>query len=301
MKATPIVASRFRDDGGATFGLVPRTIWENLLPPDDNNTVRQHLNSLLIELSDGRKGLLDVGWGNPDWFSTREREYRSLESEWALLSALDALETSADEVEFVVLTHLHHDHAGGLGFCPEDGDTQVTFPNATVFTHATEWDLATAGDPLLFRAYPKIVIAPLQALSPEKIFLVDEDVTTVLPGITMIKSGGHTEGHCTLLIGDGESLQIDHPDLRDAPGSLKLLYAGDVCGMSHHLRLVYQYSYDTHPMDTRRWKREWLPRVAHDEILIMFDHDPDLCGAFLQPDEHREFVVERGIACPGHD
>jgi len=295
MKATPVVASRFRDDGGSMFGLVPKMIWERLLAPDDNNCIPQNLNTLLIELGDGRKGILDVGWGNPDWFPSREREFRCMESEWSLPASLQALQVPTEEIEFVVLTHLHHDHAGGLGFCSEGGEMLATFPNATIFVHATEWDLATQGDPLLFKAYPEVSIAPLRALSPERIFLVDDDVTTILPGITLIRSGGHTDGHCTILIGDGESLQVVHPDLRNDPPSLRILYAGDVCPTSHHLRLVYQLSYDTHPMDTRRWKREWLPRIAHDGLFLMFDHDPDLYGAFLQKDDRRGFMVERSV------
>lgn len=298
MKVTPFIASRFRSDGGTNFGIVPKALWERLIRPDDRNRIAQNLNALLIELDDGRTGIIDTGCGDPAWYSEKERAIHGLEESWSLARALDQLEVDRSEINFVVLTHSHWDHVSGVGHST-GGDVTLTFPNAVHYLHAIEWGLATSGDPLLSKAYPAASIEPLRALPDDQLELVDDDRCDVLPGISMILTGGHTAGHCCLLLEAPDGVIFNHPDADPSERFQRLLYAGDVCTMPHHLRLVYQTAFDSRPLDTRRWKLEWLPRVAADGTVLLFIHDPDLAGATIRPDDKREFVVDRAFPCIG--
>ena len=130
MKLTPLIASRFRNDGGTMFGIVPRAIWQRLIAPDENNSIPQHLNTWLVELQDGRKGLFDTGYGDPEWFSEKDRINNGMEASWSLRASLEALDVAPGDVSFVVLSHLHWDHAGGVAHIDADDTLHITFPNA---------------------------------------------------------------------------------------------------------------------------------------------------------------------------
>ncbi len=138
MKVTPLIASRFASDGGSMFGLVPKTIWSRLIQPDLQNRIPQNANVLLVENHDGQKGLFDTGCGDPARFDTQTLERQGLSTDWPLQDALSKLDIAPSEIEFIVLTHLHWDHAGGVGRMV-DGTLELTFPNACVYIHEQEW------------------------------------------------------------------------------------------------------------------------------------------------------------------
>ncbi len=292
MKITPIIASRFVSDGGSMFGLVPKPIWAKLIPPDDRNGIPQNANVLLVELDDGRKGLFDTGCGDPAAFSDKELALHRMTRDWPLMNALQALDIPPEAIEFVALTHLHWDHAGGVGTMATDGSTTLHFPNAVHYMHEQEWADANAGDPLLYKSYPADTIAPLHQVPESKRVLVRDEKPDILPGIRMMRSGGHTRGHCVIHL-EGDSIELAHPDATDFGPLRRLMFSGDVCPTRHHLRLVFQTAYDTYPLDTRRWKREWLPRAASDGTALFFDHDPDACAARIQADERKEYTASR--------
>jgi len=294
MKITPIIASRFVSDGGSMFGLVPKPIWAKLIPPDERNGIPQNANVLLVELDDGRTGLLDTGCGDPAAFSDKELALHGMTRDWPLMNALQALNIPAESIDFVVLTHLHWDHAGGVGNVTADGSAAFTFPHAVHYMHEQEWADAVSGDPLLFKSYPADTLAPLIQLPDTQRVLVREDKPEILPGVRMIRSGGHTRGHCVIHV-ERDPIELAHPGADDFGAVRRLMFTGDVCPTQHHLRLVFQTAYDTFPLDTRRWKRAWLPRAARDGIALFFDHDPKTCGAVIRRDERKEFVVDRSL------
>lgn len=273
------------------FGLVPKAIWSKRLPPDDRNRIAQDAHSLLVELDDGRKGLVDTGCGNPLGFSERERELQGLSDRWFLMEALGALGLRPEDIDFVVLTHLHWDHSGGCGEILADGSTRLTFPRAQHFVHVQEWDDATGGDPLLGKSYPASAVRPLADHQQDHLVLVTDAAPAILPGVRMARSGGHTRGHCVIVLQDAQGLALVHPDAARFRGVSALIFAGDVCPTQHHLRLVFQTAYDTFPLQTRRWKEEHLPAIAADQDLLLFDHDPDLFGACIAVDAKDEYRV----------
>jgi glyoxylase-like metal-dependent hydrolase (beta-lactamase superfamily II) len=288
VRVTPLVASRFRSDGGAMFGLVPKPIWAKRLPPDEHNAVAQYARVLLIEWPDGRRGLLDTGCGDPARFSEPERRRHGLTDDWPLLAQLAACGIEPESIDVVILSHLHWDHAGGLVRLTPEGGLAPLFPWATLVLHALEWEDAMSGDPLLYKSYPDSVTQPLRAWPWERVRLVQADDHEVVPGVRLVRSGGHTRGHCCVhieardMVVRAAGVEVETP---------RLVYAGDVCPTQHHLRLVFQTAYDTFPLQARQWKYNWLPRIARDEAILCFDHDPDLWGARIKPDAQEEYRV----------
>ncbi len=295
MKITPLIASQFVSDGGSMFGLVPKPIWSKRIAPDERNGIPQNANVLLVELDDGRKGLLDTGCGDPATFSDKERALHGMRIDWPLMNAFRSMGLSPESIDFVVLTHLHWDHAGGVGSVADDGTVQWTFPRAIHYVHELEWADALSGDPLLYKSYPADTLAPLRALPEKQRVLVRDEQPDILPGLRMIRSGGHTRGHC-VIHATHASMELAHPKAADFGPVRHLMFTGDVCPTQHHLRLVFQTAYDTYPLDTRRWKRDWLPRAAQDGIALFFDHDPEACAALIRADDQREYEITARLA-----
>ncbi|HMP91092.1 MAG TPA: MBL fold metallo-hydrolase [Kiritimatiellia bacterium] len=292
MKVTPIIASQFTSDGGTMFGLVPKPIWSRLIKPDESNRIPQDAHTLLVELDDGRKGLIDTGCGDADKFSEKEIELHGLGPGWPLKERLMALGICRKEIDFVVFSHLHWDHAGGASMI-ENGEWCATFPNAKHFVHAQEWQDATSGDPLLYKSYPADTIVPLKNLNEKALMKITDDRKEILPGITMARSGGHTRGHAVIVMENKNGIELVHPESMFLFPPRRMIFAGDVCPTRHNFRMVFQTSYDTYPLETRAWKRAWLPEAADDGALIMFDHDPDLFGATIKRHERKEFTVAK--------
>lgn len=294
MKVTPIIASQFTSDGGTMFGLVPRPMWSKLIKPDEQNRIKQDAHVLLVELEDGRLGLIDTGCGPDTKFSEKELSLHGLGTGWPLADRLEKLGIARERIVFVVFSHLHWDHAGGASMGTGE-DPTLSFPNAVHYVHAQEWADATMGDPLLYKSYPADTVDPLRRLPAGKLSIVSGDQKQILPGITLSRSGGHTRGHCVVSFDCEDGIEINHPESMFMFAPLKIVFAGDVCPMRHNLRMVFQTSYDTYPLETRAWKNSWLPRIAEDRTLLMFDHDPELFGATIRSHERREFVVDKTL------
>ncbi len=283
MRLTPLTANHFLTDGGAMFGLVPKGIWNRLCPSDALNLIPQCARVLLLETDDGRRGLVDTGCGDPATFPERERTLHGLEDQWLLPPALASKGLDFDDIDFIVLTHAHWDHAGAL--LRPDGSPR--FPKATLHLRATELDAVLGRDPLLFKSYPPAILHAFETLR-ERIRPVTDSLPEILPGLRLLPAPGHT-------LGQG-AVWIDHPEIPGLGSFPSAIFPGDNCPTRHHLRMVYQTGYDTFPLLTRAWKRDTLPRIADNGTLLLFDHDNDLFGARISPDPKLEFVVRDAFA-----
>ncbi len=290
---TPLVASYFKSDGGTMFGLVPKPIWSRKLPPDDLNRIDQHAHVLLVETADGSRGIIDTGCGPEEAFSEQDIEMSALGPGWPLMEALQRRGIAPEDITFVACTHLHWDHGGGLIAGPA-GQPQAAFPRAELFVHELEWEDAQSGDPLLYKSYPKQLIANIKELYGTRIRTVTDAKPDVTDGIRLVRTGGHTRGHCMAVI-ESPAIKLVHPDSTFLFPPKKIVFAGDVCPTHHNLRMVYQTSYDTYPLETRAWKQKVLPTLAGTETLLFFDHDPELFGCTIRADDRREFVPVKRV------
>jgi glyoxylase-like metal-dependent hydrolase (beta-lactamase superfamily II) len=246
----------FRLDGGAMFGPVPRPRWSALYPPAEDNTVPLTAHVVLVS-SGATWGLLDSGFGHH--LNDRQRRAYTLERETHVEMGLAELGLSTRSIDWVVLSHLHLDHAGG-----------VLTPDTPVFPHARIWvqrlEALEARDESN-RAHGLYTGDAFDRL--EELGLVNEidGEAEVVPRISVHLTGGHSRGHqATLVAGtDGAAM----------------LHLGDLLVTQAHLPPAWVSGLDDFPLDTIRAKREWLGRVAANGWWVAFSHDVTAVAALL--------------------
>ena len=242
----------FALDGGAMFGVVPRVVWEKSDPPDEKNRVALGLNVALVE-SGGKRILVDTGMGDK-WGEKESRIYR-LDRSTTLLGSLRALGVSPEDVDVVVNTHLHFDHAGG-NTRHVDGKTVPTFPRARYVVQMGEWEDATHPHERSRASYRDENFVPLA--EGRQLETVQGEVE-VAPGVRVVPVGGHTAYHQMVVVeGGGKTLAIPT----------------DLLPTASHLPLPFVTGYDLFPVGTLQAKRRLLERAARERWDLLFYHDP---------------------------
>lgn len=269
-KLTTISGGRFLIDGGTMFGVVPKLLWERKFRPDEQNYIPQATNCVLVE-SDERRVLIDTGYGSK--LSDKERQIFGSEEGDPLVDSLSGAGFGVEEIDTVILSHLHFDHAGGATRMNEAGELAPTFPNAEYVAQKLEWEIATSGVPELRGAYPQDNLLPLEAAGQLRLIDGDEEI---LPGMRAIVTGGHTRGHMAIAIESGGDTAI---------------FLGDICPTTRHFRSLWCMAYDVDLLQTRRSKPELLGQIADNGWLALFDHDPDCAAARIERAERIEFDV----------
>lgn len=250
----------FRLDGGAMYGMVPRTRWEPLDPPDGRHRVRLGLHCLLVR-GPGFTALLEAGIGR-DWDREWDERYGILHPP-DLESSLAAAGVRPDEITHVVLSHMHFDHAGGL----------PRFPKARLVVQRRELD-AWRHPPEFHRASYAADRAP----SLDGAILLDGDAEP-LPGIRVRRTGGHSEGHQVVLLRSrGEAA----------------LFSGDLVPTVRHLPPLWTMAYDLVPAEVVGEKRRLLEEAAAEGWWVHFYHDADPRPARVTKDGKR-FAAVRGV------
>jgi glyoxylase-like metal-dependent hydrolase (beta-lactamase superfamily II) len=247
---------RFRLDGGAMFGNVPKVLWEKQHAPDAQNRILMELRVLLIE-GDGRRILTDTGSG--DQWSEKERAMFALETgpEPGVVSALRAGGVDPASITDVVLTHLHFDHAGGVTRRGADGSPTLTFPGARHHLQRANWETAQAPNERERASYLARNRDPLRDLGSA--LLLHEGPTEILPGVFVEPSEGHTAGLQTVRIGAGEGAVV---------------YTADLLPMRAHVPIPWTMGYDLCPRTLMKEKRALLERAVKDRWIIVLEHDP---------------------------
>ena len=267
-----VSGGRFRSDGGTMFGVVPKVLWSRVFPADDQNCIAQATNCVLVR-TPNQNVLIDTGYGSK--LTAKQRAVHVAEEGDPLLASLTDAGVSADEIDVVILSHLHFDHAGGATRFDDEGTLVPTFPNAEYVVQRIEWDTATADFPELRNAYPQDNLLPLKESG--RLRLIEGDVE-IVDGIRALVTGGHTEGHAALVIESEQETAV---------------YLGDLCPTTRHFHSLWGMSYDVDPLQMRRVKPRLLGEIADNGWLALFDHDPDYVAATLARDQRREFVVEQ--------
>jgi len=255
-------------DGGAMFGVVPRVVWEKLSPPDDANRIRLQTNCLLIR-GGGKTVLVDTGVGAKE--DDRFYEMFRVDRGTDLTESLAAVGVEAGEVDFVVNSHLHWDHAGGNTRRDSGGELVPTFPNAKYVTQEGEWREAVEATERTKASYRPDNFLPLEAAGCLRFVDGSEEI---VPGVSVFPLPGHNRFMQAVKV--------------ESEGSAAV-YLADLVPTRHHLRLPYIMGYDLFPATTLESKRRILPMAAAGGWLIAFDHDPELPLATLTRDAKGNF------------
>ena len=263
-KLTPLTTSRFALDGGAMFGVVPKTMWSQQVEVDDLNRITMVTRTLLLE-SDDRKILVDTGNGDK-WHDKLKDIFRIETQGYVLPESLQTHGLSVEDITDVICTHLHFDHVGGN--TRYEGDKLVpTFPNAEYWVQEQNWNLAakpTAKDRASYREENWKVLAEngmIRILSSEQ---------ELFDNIQLELVHGHTEGQQLPLISDGTNT---------------MLYGGDLFPMKPHIPIPWVMAYDNEPLKSIEEKKRILPRLLDRDAMIFFEHDPQTVCCRLRSTE----------------
>jgi glyoxylase-like metal-dependent hydrolase (beta-lactamase superfamily II) len=257
MKIHPLVTGRFKLDGGAMFGVVPKSIWQRTNPADEKNMCSWAMRSMLIE--DGnRLMLVDCGLGNKQ--SEKFYSYYFLHGDDTLDSSLKALGYHRNDITDVFLTHLHFDHCGGAIERSESGILLPAFTNAKFWSTERHWKWATEPNPREKASFLSENILPIEE-SGQLNFVAREGNLTldVFPKIDIFFADGHTDSQMIPLIKyKGKTIA----------------YMADLLPSAGHIPLAYVMGYDTRPLLTLDEKAAFMNRAADEEFILFLEHDP---------------------------
>lgn len=267
---TVISGGTLRVDGGNMFGVVPRALWARACPPDNENRILMDTNCLLVRTPDSL-GLIDTGYGDK---ATEKVRRRSCMQEGApLVRNLTQAGVSTDDIDWVILTHLHFDHAGGATTADSDGRLQPVFGRARHLVQQIEWDDAVSGRPELAGAYTAADFMPLQEAG---LVTLIGDEHEVVPGVITQRTDGHTRGQQLVKMTSGGETAVS---------------VADLCPMTAHVRTMWTMAYDQFPLTTRRTKPQILGSIADQQHLAILPHDPHTPIVRLQRDDRTEFTT----------
>ncbi len=259
MKLYPIQCGKFKLDGGAMFGVVPKSIWEKTNPADEKNLVELGSRSLLIE--DGKKLILiDCGLGNKQ--DDKFFGHYSLFGNDNLDKNLAKYGFVREDITDVFLTHLHFDHCGGaIEWNNERTGYQPAFKNAEFWSNENHWQWATEPNPREKPSFLKENILPMKE-SGQLRFLELPKIGNYgfAPNLKMdvIFVDGHTEKQMLPV--------IKYQDKT-------IIYAADLVPTAGHIPLIYVPSYDTRPLITIEEKEKFLRQCVENEYILFFEHD----------------------------
>jgi len=279
----PVPTGEFGLDGGAMFGTVPRVLWEKSNPPDSQNRIRMEARALLLK-SPSKNILIDAGNGGDFIAKYGEKlggkfaeMYNVDETGPTLLKSLAQHGLGPDDIDFVILTHLHFDHCGGA--TKAEGSSIIpAFPRARYFIQKR--NLESARNPNLREraSYFSINFQPL--IDANQIEVLDGPLDNLLPHISVFVSDGHTQGQQLVKVSDGVNT---------------LVYCGDLIPTSSHIRLAWIMGYDLNPLQIISEKQKLLNEAAEKKWYLFFEHDPCADCAQVVSTGHDFIVSERYI------
>ena len=268
LELTPLLDRHFRLDGGAMFGVVPKTLWQKRAPADDHNRITMGMRPLLVRAG-GQTMIIDAGAGEK--MPAKLREIYAFEPTESLDGALAAAGVSAADVDIVLASHLHFDHAGG--FTTQEGSAIVPrFPRARYVINAGEWEDATHPHERNRASYFDENYVPLQDAGRVEFTYGDE---AILPGVRVRRTGGHTRWHQIVYLESGGRTAV---------------FVADLIPTAAHVDLPWIMGYDLYPMETLEFKRAFLREAIDGEYVIFFEHDPQMAAGYIREKDGRLYV-----------
>lgn len=252
MKLHVINTGNFKLDGGAMYGVVPKSIWNKLNPSDENNLCNWAMRCLLIE--DGNKLILiDNGLGDKQDAKFFSHYY--LNGNDTLLTSLKHAGFSPNDVTDMFLTHLHFDHCGG-GVKYENGKLALTFKNAQYWSNNEHWQLATKPNAREKASFLKENILPMQESGHLKF---TDEKKSPFSQFEILYSSGHTDKMMIPKINYNGKI---------------VCYMADLLPSVGHLPLPYVMAYDTRPLLSLEEKEKFLNEAVDNKYVLFFEHDP---------------------------
>ncbi len=249
----PIDMGAFLLDGGAMFGVVPKVLWANKIPPDDNNRIPMRSRSLLLK-GEKRNILIDTGCGNK-LNDKLKGIYGINEIQPDVDGQLQDVGLNKNEITDIILTHLHFDHAGGATEY-QNGSIVPSFKNATYYVHKDQWETALFPSERDTASYFPENYIPLKDTGVIKIL---EDGENPFEDIEFLVSNGHTKGQLLPLV---------------TSSSTALFYCGDLIPTSAHIPVAWHMGYDNYPLTIIKEKKNILERAYNEKWNLFFEHDP---------------------------
>lgn len=246
-------------DGGAMFGVVPKTLWERKIAADPRNRIPLGMRCLVVEHPDALV-LIDTGVGNKE--SAKFHDIYGIENSPVGLAGPTQLESAlaeagfaAADVTLVISSHLHFDHAGGNTRIDDGGVVVPSFPNARYVARRGEWDWAHHTNERTAASYFGRNYDPIQQAG--LLELVDDD-REIVPGIALRHTPGHTPHHQGILITSGND---------------RLFFAADMAPTTAHVPLPWIMGYDVEPLRTLESKRRVWAEASDERWTVVFEHD----------------------------
>jgi len=248
MKLHSIETGNFKLDGGAMFGVVPKTMWNKVYPADENNLINSPMRCLLIE-EDDKKVIIDCGMGEK--MDPQLSKFYYLNGDDTLQKSLDKVGVKPEEITDVVLTHLHFDHCGGA----VQPDGRLQFPNATHWISNSHWDSAHNPNNRERPSFFNENFDPIKETGKLKIIKKE---TKLSKNITLKLFYGHTDGLIVPFIKNGKKT---------------LVYTTDFIPSSCHVQLSFICAYDINPLVSVEEKQEFLQEAIKKDYTLFFEHD----------------------------
>jgi glyoxylase-like metal-dependent hydrolase (beta-lactamase superfamily II) len=257
------------------FGVVPKPLWERRISADERNRIPLALRCLLVE-APGALVLIDTGIGNKE--SDKFHDLYGVENEGTpsmLEDGIRAAGFSPDDVDIVLNTHLHFDHAGGNTFVDGEGRVAPSFPGARYVVQKGEFDFAHGGNERVHASYLPRNFDPIAEAG---LWDFVEGPTQVTEGVRVVPSPGHTPFHQSVLIeNEGRTA----------------CYLADVCPTAAHVPLPWIMGYDLEPLVTLESKRCLWAQAREEDWLLVFEHDPQVAWGRLDPGSDRPTLVSQ--------
>ncbi|HET6724350.1 MAG TPA: MBL fold metallo-hydrolase, partial [Chitinophagaceae bacterium] len=258
----------FKLDGGAMFGVVPKTIWNKINPADENNLCSWALRCLLIE--DGNRLIL-VDNGNGDKQDAKFFSHYHLHGDDTLEKSLAKYGFTKDDITDVFLTHLHFDHCGGS--IKYEGDKLVpNFKNATYWSNERHWEWATEPNEREKASFLKENILPIQESGKLKFIKhphQDEKGWTVYPPGMLLTDFNE---NITVRFVDGHTESMMLPEIKYK--NKTVVFMADLLPSAGHIPIPYVMAYDMYPLTTLGEKRNFLNTALKNDYILFFEHDP---------------------------
>ena len=269
----PLLDGFIRLDGGAMFGVVPKTLWERRAPADERNRITLGLRPLLVR-GPGQL-LIDAGAGGK--MDAKSAGIYGLDRTRNLMHGLSAAGVAPADVDVVLASHLHFDHAGGFTTQDESGRLVPAFPNARYVARAGEWEDATHTHERNRASYLPENFLPL---ADAGVLELMHDDGPVADGIRVVRTGGHTMHHQIVFIESAGRTAV---------------FAADLIPTTAHVDAAWIMGYDLYPMDTLAFKRAFVREAIEREYLVFFEHDPVVAAGYIRRENGRLYV-EPGVS-----